>query len=50
LKPGEALPSEAKMSKLLGGSHGSLKEGLAIMEFLGIFEVRGNRKIVFPNF
>lgn len=49
LKPGESLPSEAKMSDMLGVSHGSLREGLSIMEFLGVIEIKGNKKIVSPN-
>ena len=46
IKSGEELVSEEKLSKMLSVSRGSLREGLAILEFLGVFEVKGNKKIV----
>lgn len=46
IKSGEKLAPEKKLSRMLGVSRGSLREGLAILEFLGVFEVKGNKKIV----
>jgi GntR family transcriptional repressor for pyruvate dehydrogenase complex len=46
IKLGEELPPERDLSEMLGISRGSLRESLAILEFLGIIENRGNRKVV----
>jgi GntR family transcriptional repressor for pyruvate dehydrogenase complex len=46
LKIGEELPPEKELAELLGVSRGSLRESLAIMEFLGIIENKKKRRIV----
>ncbi len=46
IKVGEELPSERDLAETLGVGRGSLRECLAILEFLGALEVRGNRKVV----
>ena len=46
IKVGEELPSERDLAETLGVGRGSLRECLAILEFLGAIEVRGNRKVV----
>lgn len=46
IKIGEELPPEKDLSELLGVSRGSLRESLAIMEFLGIIENKKKRRIV----
>lgn len=46
IKIGEELPSERELSEMLGVSRGSLRESLAILEFLGIIEPRGKKKVV----
>lgn len=43
---GGELPSERELAETLGVGRGSLRECLAILEFLGAIETRGNRKIV----
>jgi len=43
---GEELPSERDLAEMLGVGRGSLRECLAILEFLGAIENRGNRKVV----
>lgn len=43
---GGELPSERELAETLGVGRGSLRECLAILEFLGAIENRGNRKIV----
>lgn len=43
---GGELPSERDLAETLGVGRGSLRECLAILEFLGAIEIRGNRKIV----
>ena len=43
---GGELPSERDLAETLGVGRGSLRECLAILEFLGAVENRGNRKIV----
>lgn len=39
---GEELPSERELAESLGVGRGSLRECLAILEFLGAIESRGN--------
>ena len=46
IKVGEELPPERDLTVTLGISRGSLRECLAILEYLSIIETRGNRKIV----
>lgn len=46
IKIGQELPSEIEMAKMLGVSRGSLREGLAILEFLGVIVSRGRKKIL----
>ncbi|MDR1701940.1 MAG: FadR family transcriptional regulator [Sporomusaceae bacterium] len=46
LKVGEELMPERELSDMLGVGRGSLRESLAILEFLGVLESRGNRKII----
>ena len=46
IKMGEELPPERDLTATLGISRGSLRECLAILEYLSIIETRGNRKIV----
>ena len=46
IKIGEELPPEKDLAELLDVSRGSLRESLAIMEFLGIIENRKKRRIV----
>ncbi len=43
---GEELPSERDLAEMLGVGRGSLRECLAILEFLGAIGNRGNRKVV----
>jgi len=46
IKIGEELPPEKELAELLDVSRGSLRESLAIMEFLGIIENRKKKRIV----
>jgi len=46
LKVGEDLPTERDLTSSLGISRGSLRECLAILEYLSIIETHGNRKVV----
>ena len=46
IRVGEELPSERDLAETLGVGRGSLRECLAILEFLGAIENRGNRKVV----
>ena len=46
LKIGDDLPSERGLAELLGVGRGSLRETLAVLEFLGVITTRGNRKAV----
>ena len=46
IKEGQELPSERDLAEMLGVGRGSLRECLAILEFLGAIENRGNRKVV----
>lgn len=46
IKLNEELLAERELSVALGVGRGSLRESLAILEFLGVIESRGNRKVV----
>ena len=46
IKVGEELPSERDLAESLGVGRGSLRECLAILEFMGAIESRGNRKVL----
>ena len=46
IQVGEELPSERDLAEMLGVGRGSLRECLAILEFLGAIGSRGNRKVV----
>jgi len=46
IKIGQELPSEIEMAKMLGVSRGSLREGLAILEFLGVIISKGRKKVM----
>ena len=46
IQVGEELPSERDLAETLGVGRGSLRECLAILEFLGAIQIRSNRKVV----
>ncbi len=46
IQVGDELPSERDLAETLGIGRGSLRECLAVLEFLGSIETRGNRKVV----
>lgn len=46
IQVGAGLPSERDLAETLGVGRGSLRECLAILEFLGAIATRGNRKVV----
>ncbi len=46
IQVGDELPSERDLAESLGIGRGSLRECLAVLEFLGAIETRGNRKVV----
>ncbi|WP_322790742.1 FadR/GntR family transcriptional regulator [Sedimentibacter hydroxybenzoicus] len=46
IKINEELLPERELAAILGVGRGSLRESLAILEFLGIIETKGNRKVV----
>ncbi len=46
IQVGDELPSERDLAEKLGIGRGSLRECLAVLEFLGAIESRGNRKAV----
>ena len=47
---GETLASERDLSEKLGISRGSLREGLSILEYLGVLASEGKRKIVSQDY
>ena len=49
IRVGEELPPERDLAEALGISRNSLRECLAIMNFMGIVENRSNRKILVKN-
>ncbi len=49
IRVGEELPPERDLADALGISRNSLRESLAILNFMGIVENRGNRKILVKN-
>ena len=46
IQVGQELPSERDLAESLGVGRGSLRECLAILEFMGAIESRGNRKVL----
>ena len=46
IRMGEDLPPERDLAETLGIGRGSLRECLAVLEFLGAIEIRSNRKVV----
>lgn len=46
IRVGEDMPSERDLAEMLGVGRGSLRECLAILEFLGAIDGRGNRKVL----
>jgi GntR family transcriptional repressor for pyruvate dehydrogenase complex len=50
IKVGEELPSEKELCEMIGVSRGSLREGLAIMEFMGIIENKKKKRIVVRDY
>ena len=46
IRVGEDLPSERDLAESLGVGRGSLRECLAVLEFLDAIESKGNRKRV----
>lgn len=49
IKINEDLPPERELAEKLGIGRGSLRECLAILEFMGVIESRGYRKAVVKN-
>ena len=49
IQVGTELPSERDLAESLGVGRGSLRECLAILEFMGAIESRGNRKVLLRN-
>ncbi len=49
IQVGHELPSERDLAEQLGVGRGSLRECLAILEFMGAIESRGNRKVLLRN-
>lgn len=49
IKEGEELPPERTLAEQFGVGRGSLRECLAILEFMGAIESRGNRKVLLRN-
>ena len=45
----QELPPERELSEALGVGRGSLRESLAVLEFMGVIETRGNRKVVIKD-
>lgn len=50
IKIGETLASERELCEKLNISRGSLREGLSILEFLGVISSQGNRKVVTSDY
>ncbi len=50
IKIGETLASERELCDKLGISRGSLREGLSILEFLGVLANQGNRKVLTKDY
>lgn len=46
IQVGDELPSERDLAESLGIGRGALRECLAVLEFLGAIETRGNRKVL----
>lgn len=46
LKLGSDLPPERELAELLGVGRGSVRESLAVLEFLGVISTHGKRKAV----
>ncbi|MBR6862908.1 MAG: FadR family transcriptional regulator [Acidaminococcaceae bacterium] len=46
IKVGDVLPPERQLAVELGVSRTSIRECLSIMKFLGIIEVRNNRRVL----
>lgn len=46
IKVNEDLPPERELAESLGVGRGSLRESMAVLNFMGIIETRGNRKVV----
>ena len=46
LKLGSDLPPERELAELLGVGRGSIRESLAVLEFLGVLNTQGKRKVV----
>lgn len=49
IQVGREMPSERDLAEMLGVGRGSLRECFAILEFLGVIENKGNRKILLRN-
>ena len=49
IRVGEELPPERDLAEALGISRNSLRECMAILNFMGIVENRGNRKVLVKN-
>lgn len=49
IRVGCELPSERDLAERLGVGRGSLRECLAILEFMGAIESKGNRKVLLRN-
>jgi len=46
IKVGEEIPPEREFSQMLGVSRGAYREGISILEFLGIITAQGKKKVV----
>jgi GntR family transcriptional regulator, transcriptional repressor for pyruvate dehydrogenase complex len=49
IKVNDDLPPERELAEALGVGRGSLRESLAVLEFMGVIETRGNRKVVIKS-
>ena len=49
IRVGQELPPERELADKLGISRNSLRESLSILNFIGIVENRGNRKVLVKN-